>query len=75
MIDSNTFCIQIERFATAHKLDLMEAVLHYCEENGMEVETAAVLLHRNKKIMELLEIEAKENRLLKDNTMFAALPI
>ena len=75
MIDSNNFCMQIERFANENRLDLMDAVLFYCEEHGMEVETAATLLHRNKKIMELLEIEAKENRLLKDNTMFATLPI
>lgn len=75
MIDSNNFCIKIERFAKEKKLDIMDAVLHYCQENEMEVETAAVLLNRNKKIMELLEIEAKRNRLLKDNTMYATLPI
>jgi len=75
MINSNNFCIQIERFANEKKLDIMDAVLFYCEENEMEVETAATLLHRNKKIMELLEIEAKENRLLKDNTMYAKLPV
>lgn len=75
MIDSNSFCIQIERFANENDLDIMDAVLFYCEENDMEVETAAALLHRNKKIMELLEIEAKGNRLLKDNTMHATLPV
>jgi len=48
MIDSNNFCIQIERFANENRLDLMDAVLFYCEEHGMEVETAATLLHRNK---------------------------
>lgn len=75
MIDSTNFCMKIERFAKENNVDIMDAVLHYCENNEMEVETAATLLNRNKKIMELLEIEAKQNKLLKDNTMYATLPI
>jgi|SaaInlV_165m_DNA_1040744.scaffolds.fasta_scaffold248384_1 hypothetical protein len=75
MIDSNSFCIKIERLVKERRMDIMDAVLHYCQENEMEIETAATLLNRNKKIMELLEIEAKGNRLLKDNTMYATLPI
>lgn len=67
--------MKIERFAKENNVDIMDAVLHYCENNEMEVETAATLLNRNKKIMELLEIEAKQNKLLKDNTMYATLPI
>ena len=55
--------------------DLRSTAHQISEENEMEVETAAALLHRNKKIMELLEIEAKGNRLLKDNTMYATLPV
>lgn len=75
MIDATNFCIRIERLAKENNLEIMDAILHYCENNEMEVETAAALLTRNKKIMELLEIEAKQNHLLKDNKMHAMLPI
>jgi hypothetical protein len=75
MINSSNFCMQIERIANRHNVNIMDAVIHYCEKNEMEIETAGALLNRNKKMMELLEIEAKENRLLKDNTMYAKLPI
>lgn len=75
MTNSSNFCIQIERIVNKYNINIMDAVIHYCEKNQMEIETAGALLNRNKKMMELLEIEAKESRLLKDNTMYAKLPI
>ena len=75
MTNSSNFCMQIERIVNEYNINIMDAVIHYCEQNQMEIEVAGTLLNRNKKIMELLEIEAKENRLLKDNTMYAKLPI
>jgi hypothetical protein len=75
MIDAINFCIKIERFANEKNLQIADAIIHYCSENDMEIETAANLISKNKKLMQVLEIEAKQNRQLKDNTLHATLPI
>ena len=75
MLDSVNFTMKIQRFAIEHNVSMIDAICDYCEKNNIEIETAAHLIAKNKSFKELLELEAKQNRMLKDNKMFATLPI
>jgi|ETNmetMinimDraft_24_1059892.scaffolds.fasta_scaffold41272_2 hypothetical protein len=51
------FCGEIERYAKEYKLSYIEAILEYCEENDLEVETVSKLVSSNLK--EKLQYEAE----------------
>ena len=42
---SSEFYIKIQKLVEQTKLSYMDAVLHYCDLNGMEPETAAQLIN------------------------------
>lgn len=65
---SQSFSLDIEKIVQEKNIEYMEAVVLYCSENDMEIETAAKLL--NTKIREQLEVEyASLNYLPKANTL------
>ena len=55
---SNEFYIKIQELVEQTKLSYMDAVLHYCDQNGMEPETAAQLI--NGKLKAQIREEAEE---------------
>ena len=55
---SNEFYIKIQELVIQTKLSYMDAVLHYCDQNGMEPETAAQLI--NGKLKAQIREEAEE---------------
>ena len=55
---SNEFYIKIQELVEQTKLSYMDAVLHYCDQNGMEPETAAQLV--NSKLKAQIREEAEE---------------
>ena len=55
---SNEFYIKIQELVVQTKLSYMDAVLHYCDQNGMEPETAAQLV--NSKLKAQIREEAEE---------------
>ena len=55
---SNEFYIKIQELVEKTKLSYMDAVLHYCDQNGMEPETAAQLV--NNKLKAQIREEAEE---------------
>jgi len=55
---SNEFYIKIQELVEETKLSYMDAVLHYCDQNGMEPETAAQLV--NSKLKAQIREEAEE---------------
>lgn len=55
---SNEFYIKIQELVEETKLSYMDAVLHYCDQNGMEPETAAQLI--NGKLKAQIREEAEE---------------
>ena len=55
---SNEFYIKIQELVVQTKLSYMDAVLHYCDQNGMEPETAAQLI--NGKLKAQIREEAEE---------------
>ena len=55
---SSEFYIKIVALVEQTKLSYMDAVLHYCDQNGMEPETAAQLI--NGKLKAQIREEAEE---------------
>ena len=55
---SSEFYIKIQELVEQTKLSYMDAVLHYCDQNGMEPETAAQLV--NSKLKAQIREEAEE---------------
>ena len=55
---SSEFYIKIQELVKQTKLSYMDAVLHYCDQNGMEPETAAQLI--NGKLKAQIREEAEE---------------
>ena len=55
---SSEFYIKIQKLVEQTKLSYMDAVLHYCDQNGMEPETAAQLI--NGKLKAQIREEAEE---------------
>ena len=55
---SSEFYIKIQKLVEQTKLSYMDAVLHYCDQNGMEPETAAQLV--NTKLRAQIREEAEE---------------
>ena len=55
---SSEFNIKIQKLVEQTKLSYMDAVLHYCDQNGMEPETAAQLI--NGKLKAQIREEAEE---------------
>tara|TARA_B110000196_G_C20618429_1_gene418433 strand:- start:101 stop:325 length:225 start_codon:yes stop_codon:yes gene_type:complete len=55
---SSEFYIMIQELVEHTKLSYMDAVLHYCDQNGMEPETAAQLVNGKLKVQ--IREEAEE---------------
>lgn len=60
--EKNSFSLNIESVVIELELSYIEAITHYCEETGLEVEVAATLL--NETLKSKIEMEAQELRFL-----------
>lgn len=50
MIDAAAFYKEIDKLVRNHNLSYMDAVIHFCEKNDMEIETAAAMVKSNFRI-------------------------
>lgn len=57
---SDRFIKEVERLVMKHRLDYMDAVIHLCEENNMEVEAAATIIRNNIRIKSKLQAQAED---------------
>lgn len=64
MMNTKAFSILIEGIVIDKKLSYMDAIVFYCDNNEMEIESAAKLV--NSKIKESIKLEASELNLLKE---------
>jgi uncharacterized protein YllA (UPF0747 family) len=64
MIDTKAFSMKIEKLVMEKNIPYMEAVVHYCEKNNIEVETAAKLI--NNKIKQMIGLEASDLNMMKE---------
>jgi hypothetical protein len=59
MINVSDFLLEIERIASDKNIDYIDAIVHYCSKNGMEIETAADLIKKNAKIKAKVKLDAE----------------
>ncbi len=59
----NEFSKEIDALVVSKDLNYLEAILYYCENNGLEIEVAATLLSKN--LRAKLESFALDNKLIK----------
>tara|TARA_S200002703_G_scaffold38965_1_gene34163 strand:+ start:445 stop:672 length:228 start_codon:yes stop_codon:yes gene_type:complete len=59
-----TFCQEIESLVVELKTDYMDAVVHYCEKNNIELETAASIIKSNSKFKAIIQNEGEDLNLL-----------
>lgn len=55
---------EVERITRGSDLGVIDAVCHWCEENNIDVETAAALIKKDPVLKAKLQIEAEELRIL-----------
>lgn len=58
ILNTQKFSLLIEQFVKDKRCSYMDAIVLYCQENEIEIETAAKLV--NTKIKEQIEIEAMD---------------
>ena len=44
-MDTKAFSMKIEKLVIEKKIPYMDAIVHYCDNSGMEIETAAKLIN------------------------------
>jgi hypothetical protein len=59
LIDSRSFIETIEKSVRDRKLDYMDAVVEFCTKNGIEIETAALIIRANSGIKAKIQDEAE----------------
>jgi mevalonate kinase len=57
---SSEFAREIEQLVKNHSLEYMDAVLHYCEKNEIEIESIAALVRANQTLKSKIQIEAED---------------
>ncbi len=56
---SAEFVKQIETIVKEHNLEYMDAVIHYCEKNNIELEVAAAVVRGNPHLKSNIQLEAE----------------
>ena len=63
--DRSNFKKDIEFYINEYNYSILDAILHWCEAKGLELEYAATLVKRNKDILNQLEEEVTKTNFLK----------
>lgn len=58
------FYAEIEKLVCQLNVSYMDAVVHYCETNNLEIETAASIIKNSSKIKAIVQNEGEELNLL-----------
>lgn len=61
IINVQDFLQKIEALAAEKRMDFMDAVLWYCANTGLEIETAAELIRKNAKFKARIKTDAENN--------------
>lgn len=59
-ITSEKFINEVEKLVSKHRLDYIDAVIHFCENNNIEIEQAATIIRNNIRIKSKLQSQAEE---------------
>lgn len=64
-LKSNTFAEEIESLCCTKNIDYIDAVIHWCQSNNLEIEYAAELIKGNPVIKSKVQSEAENLNFLK----------
>lgn len=64
MLTPQQFCNDIETLVVELKTDYMDAIVHYCDKNNIEIETVASIIKSNSKFKAIIQNEGEELNLL-----------
>lgn len=54
------FSKEIEKLVVDKKMEYIDAVIYFCEKNGVDIETAASLIKNNSKLKASIQEEAEQ---------------
>lgn len=60
VMSSDKFYKELERLVKTHNMNYMDAIIHFCEKNQVEIETAASMIRSNMRIKAALQTEGEE---------------
>jgi len=60
VISVSDFLIEIEKLVTDKRMEYIDAIVYYCEQNNMEIETAARLVKQNQRYQAKVRSEAED---------------
>tara|TARA_R110000823_G_scaffold205137_6_gene336097 strand:+ start:568 stop:795 length:228 start_codon:yes stop_codon:yes gene_type:complete len=63
-LSPQTFYVEIDKLVCQLNISYMDAVVHYCETNNLEIETAASIIRNNSKIKAIVQNEGEDLNLL-----------
>jgi len=61
-------CVILDGLVKTYKIPYMDAAIHYCEENGIEIETIAKAIKSNEKLRSKIQTEAEDLNFLTQKT-------
>lgn len=59
IINVQDFLEKIEEIAAAKRMETLDAVLYYCAQTGLEIETSAELIKKNAKMKAKVRVDAE----------------
>lgn len=59
LINAQDFIQTIEKIVEEKKMEYLDAVLYYCQQTGLEIETAAQLVKKNAKLKARVKVDAE----------------
>ena len=65
VLGSDYFKESIEALVKAHNLSYIDAVVHFCQQNNIEMETAASIIKASSKMKKKIKVEATDLNLMK----------
>ena len=62
------FTKEIEKLVLTRKMEYIDAVIYFCEQKGLDVESAASLIRNNSKLKASIQLEAEKLNFLPKTT-------
>ena len=59
VVTTEKFISEVEKLVNNYNLDYMDAIIHYCEKNNLELEAAASIIKSNAKMKAKLQSEGE----------------
>jgi hypothetical protein len=64
IVNSDFFYKELDKLVTKHNLNYIDAILHFCEKNSIEIEAAASMIKSNPRIKAMLQSEGEDLHIL-----------